>query len=635
MEDGRTHSHIEEYQKKTRIRKKKIKDQQFVVPYTRFPDFIVSNHPLMIIIEYKQKNLLSHRVTKKLINFKWDQFAALFYYTNLIFYLLFLLALTLLIYLSQDQNPVSYPELFQCSDYFRNRTFPSSDLYPVMKHKHPGPYNLFLTWTVVGMIIIRFFVILLGFELRMIFFQVIRAVLYIFNFLKFVALKIWYYFKNSNECYDIGTNNANMYIFMKLEWAEWFDITTYILALFVADPLFQLSVGVLDEEDEVHFYLKTCGMWQVGAFTITLAWINLLNYMRQIPHIGTYVIILNDIFYTFFSFVIVFAVFVLGFTFGFYTLLGETNISNFHSLSNTLLKTLVMMSGEYDYGDIFYGEEELPFPNMSFIMFSIFFILLSIILINLLVGLTVNDVNIFVEIADLKKMSLRLKFILNIEESQRNNFPQQLLDGLYQLPKIGFVFGPLRTALGILFFKRTTPREYRRIRNLKDAPNKGKMWKQVITEKVYDDRKQDVIDLKNKTSDIEYKLEKNDEKLRRKMDSVNNNFNDRIDRIEEITTTMQSFLTQKNESSKSKAEKKKTILRNLHKDFTSYEADYIFNENEKDQRMESLELRMQEMDNKVDQILFMLRRIERVEVAHQHGRDCDERYCSQPGALHI
>ena len=100
---------------------------------------------------------------------------------------------------------------------------------------------------------------------------------------------------------------------------------------------------------------------------------------------------------------------------------------------------------------------------------------------------------------------------------------------------------------------------------------------------------------------------------------------------------MHTFLTFKNDSAKSKAEKKKTMLRNLHKDFTNYEADYVFNESEKEQRLESLETKMVEMDNKIDQILRLLSRGERVEQQqqHLHGRDCDERYCSQPGALHI
>ena len=643
VEEGRSHTHIEEYQKKTKMRKKKIKDNQFEVPYTRFPDAIVINHPLMLIIDYKQKNLLSHRVIKKVINYKWDQFAAIYYYINFLFYVTFLSAFTALVMSSMAQNPVNYPKVFQCSDFFQSEDFSTPNASYVFKpgtrHKNTNTINSIATWIVVIMICFRYLVILVGFELRLLALLVARGVVNIVDFIKFVLHRIWCFIRKSNQFYEAsGTSKMNYYILLKQEWALLFDIATYTLALFVADPTNQFGTVIPNEKEDGFFYLKSCQMWQLSAFTVSLAWINLLTYMRQIPYIGTYIIILNDILYTFVSFIIVFGVFVMSFTFGFHLLFHKTKTPNFDTFGYSMLKTVIMMSGEYDYGDIFYGEEPPPFPYMSYITFTVFFILLSIILINLLVGLTVNDVNMFVEIADLKKLSMRLKFILNIEEFQRNNLPQQLLDGLYQIPRIGFIFGPLRTFLGILFVKRTTPREWSRNKSLVNEQNRGKMWKQVITEKVFDDRKQHIMDLKNKTADIEYQIEKRDEQMKKKIDNIHNNFNDRIDRIEEITNAVHTFLTFKNDSAKSKAEKKKTMLRNLHKDFTNYEADYVFNESEKEQRLESLETKMLEMDNKIDQILRLLSRGERVEQQqqqHLHGRDCDERYCSQPGALHI
>ena len=646
IEDGKTHTHIDEYQRKTKMRRRKVKDNQFEVPYTRMPNTITDNHPLMIVVEYKQKNLLSHRIVQKLINYKWNQFAAIYYYINLIFYAVFLVALTVFVMTSNEQNPVNYPELYQCSDYFSQQSYPSSNVSVVFRNgtdkRDTGTMNFLSEYTVIIMAAVRIFVFLVGYELRIF---VIKAIKQTFSVIKLLALKIWYSCRKSKKTHEkAGNTNLNLYILMRLEWATIFDIATYILALVLVIPVGKVveydgnDDGIIDSK----FYLKTCWQWQLGAFLVTLAWINLLTYMRQIPFIGVYIIILNDIVYTFVGFITVFLIFIMGFTSGFYLLLRNEQmpnlIPNFQNFGYAMMKTMIMMSGEYDYTDIFYGETPLPFPAMSYILFNVFFILLSIILINLLVGLTVSDVNIFVEIADLKKMSLRLKFILNIEEFQRNNLPQQILDFFFELPKIGFIFGPLRTILAIILRKKTTPREFTKVRSLVDEQNKGKMWKQVITEKVYDDRKQDIIDLKRKTTEISETIETNDEKLKKKINDLNNNFNDKIDRIEEITNEMNQFLSYKNESSKAKAEKKKTMLKNLQKDFTSYEADYIFNEREKDQRMEALEIKIVEMEDKIDEILSLLRRRgPDVEDAprHQHGRDCDERYCSQPLAFHI
>ena len=84
------------------------------------------------------------------------------------------------------------------------------------------------------------------------------------------------------------------------------------------------------------------------------------------------------------------------------------------------MKTLIMMSGEFDYGGIFYPEDEIPglgppFPDMTYAFFIIFFILLALILINLLVGLSVDDVSNYIELSTLKQTSMKLKFVLDTE----------------------------------------------------------------------------------------------------------------------------------------------------------------------------------------------------------------------------
>jgi hypothetical protein len=59
----------------------------------------------------------------------------------------------------------------------------------------------------------------------------------------------------------------------------------------------------------------------MGAITITLAWLNLLGTVRQLPIIGIYVIMFYDILETFFRFAIVFIVFIVAFGLGFHILL--------------------------------------------------------------------------------------------------------------------------------------------------------------------------------------------------------------------------------------------------------------------------------------------------------------------------
>ena len=110
-----------------------------------------------------------------------------------------------------------------------------------------------------------------------------------------------------------------------------------------------------------------------------------------------------------------------------------------------------MISGEIDYGEIFFkenpplgwgdawdkGHEMVTFPFITYGMFLVFLFLVSIVAINVLVGLTVDDIRNFLENADLRKLTMRLKFILMMERLNmgKNKKTQKELNKLF--PKEG------------------------------------------------------------------------------------------------------------------------------------------------------------------------------------------------------
>ena len=57
--------------------------------------------------------------------------------------------------------------------------------------------------------------------------------------------------------------------------------------------------------------LRECPQWQLSAFVVTLAWINLLIYMRQIPVLGKYITIFHEVLYTFLRVATIILVFVV------------------------------------------------------------------------------------------------------------------------------------------------------------------------------------------------------------------------------------------------------------------------------------------------------------------------------------
>ena len=61
--------------------------------------------------------------------------------------------------------------------------------------------------------------------------------------------------------------------------------------------------------------------------------------------------------------------------------------AEFSSVGKSLLKTAVMMIGEFDYSSIFFDESQaVPFPEVTYTLFVAFLILMSIIIMNLLVS---------------------------------------------------------------------------------------------------------------------------------------------------------------------------------------------------------------------------------------------------------
>lgn len=67
---------------------------------------------------------------------------------------------------------------------------------------------------------------------------------------------------------------------------------------------------------------------------------------------------------------------------------------SFHHIILGLMKTVIMMSGELEFEDIFYGEKPISYPVTSHVIFFLFVLLVTIILTNLLVGLAVSDIQV-------------------------------------------------------------------------------------------------------------------------------------------------------------------------------------------------------------------------------------------------
>ena len=145
---------------------------------------------------------------------------------------------------------------------------------------------------------------------------------------------------------------------------------------------------------------------------------------------GKYIILFQGVIRTFSGVFFVGVPLVFAFACSFFMLLY--NRDNFQTLNDSMMKTWIMLSGEFNYEDIFFkenpprgfsedwdmGYEHVPFPIATYTLFIVFYFLASMVALNVLVGLIVDATfRNFVEMADLRMMSMRLYYMLGVERS--------------------------------------------------------------------------------------------------------------------------------------------------------------------------------------------------------------------------
>ncbi|XP_055621544.1 transient receptor potential cation channel subfamily A member 1 isoform X6 [Toxorhynchites rutilus septentrionalis] len=203
-----------------------------------------------------------------------------------------------------------------------------------------------------------------------------------------------------------------------------------------------------------------CFGWNFSAASVTvfLSWFNLLLFLQRFDQVGIYVVMFLEILQTLIKVLAVFSILIIAFGLAFYILLSkmanpQANHLSFSSIPMSLVRTFSMMLGEMDFLGTYvqpYYSEELPFPIPSFVILSIFMILMPILLMNLLIGLAVGDIESVRRNAQLKRLAMQV--VLHTELERK--LPQMWLEmvgkmELIEYPnekkcKLGFLDSVLR-----------------------------------------------------------------------------------------------------------------------------------------------------------------------------------------------
>ena len=128
----------------------------------------------------------------------------------------------------------------------------------------------------------------------------------------------------------------------------------------------------------------------LAAISVLLAWMEALLLLGRHPKLSTFVTMFTTVSNTFLRLLVWYSLLVVGFALSFYLLFrsdGEEEAA-FSTVSQSLLKVSAMMTGELEFGD-------LPFdgyPVTSRAVFLAFLFLITIVLLALLSGVAVSDI---------------------------------------------------------------------------------------------------------------------------------------------------------------------------------------------------------------------------------------------------
>lgn len=156
--------------------------------------------------------------------------------------------------------------------------------------------------------------------------------------------------------------------------------------------------------------------WQhhVAALGVLLVWIELMIVVGRFPMFGIYVQMFTQVSINFFKFLAAYICLIIGFSLGFSVL--HKNYKSFADPLVSLLKTMIMMSGELEFEDVFFDEKApLQYPGTAHLMLLSFVILVTVILTNLMVGLAVSDIQELRRCAGLDRLVRRAELVAHLE----------------------------------------------------------------------------------------------------------------------------------------------------------------------------------------------------------------------------
>jgi ankyrin repeat protein len=152
-----------------------------------------------------------------------------------------------------------------------------------------------------------------------------------------------------------------------------------------------------------------------SAVALLLGWLEMLMLSGRLPLLSVQHEMLRTVILTFLWYMMGYVTLLIAFALSFYILFKGSSEQGgaemFANLPISLLKTIVMFTGEFEASDLSFD----TLPYTSHVIFLLFVLLVAIVLLNLLNGLAVNDTGEIRKDAERLSLAARAKLISSIE----------------------------------------------------------------------------------------------------------------------------------------------------------------------------------------------------------------------------
>ncbi|RDD42062.1 Transient receptor potential cation channel subfamily A member 1 [Trichoplax sp. H2] len=310
--------------------------------------------------KYGRETLLSHPLAMQLIQLKWEIFGRNLYYLNMLAYITYLTLLTIYSVISIQITP------------YQIRLQPDT-------------------------LLIVFQILIGSLAIIGIFKETIQLIQMRLNYIEWINILDWI-------CY------VTAIVFIFPSW-----LSTAKLICFQTDVICNASdygqyiVGGLPIE-----------YWQVvsGAIAILTGWVNMLLFLQRYSY-GVYIVMFTTILGGVLKVLLVYSFMVIAFALGFHMIMQNQN--SFKRVDIAIVRCFVMMIGEIDYEKDFFVTIQTymktqPLFAVALVGFLIAFcILMTIVLMNLMVGLAIGDIEQIRSEAGIKMLTRQINYIHAIE----------------------------------------------------------------------------------------------------------------------------------------------------------------------------------------------------------------------------